>query len=289
MLRLAHISDLHFACPDLNPFQFFSKRWLGNLNFVLKRRKHFDHVQRLPALLPLFKKEKVSHVIISGDLSITSYRKEFEKASAFTYQLQSAGLLTFTIPGNHDHYTASSHRSKLFYHYFPSQFDETSPFNLKEHQVTATRLEPHLWLVALDTTGATSLLSSQGHFTEETERHLETVLGKIPPSDRIILVNHFPFFQNDKIQSRLVRGEALRAVMEKYPHILLYLHGHTHRQIIADLRPSQLPILSDPGSAPEQQDGACHLIQIDSAKVQIQVYRWKEAWELSSEHTYELV
>lgn len=285
-MRIAHISDLHFACPDLNPLQLFSKRWLGNLNFVLKRRKSFNHSERLPALFALFKKEKVTHVIISGDLSITSYYKEFEKASAFTYELQRAGYALFAIPGNHDHYTLSSYRNQLFYHYFPSQFDEKSNWNLKEHQVTATCLKPHLWLVALDTTKATSLLSSQGIFTEKTEENLEKLLGQIPSTDQIILVNHFPFFQNDKIKNRLVRGGALRRLIESHPNILLYLHGHTHRQIIADLRPSALPILSDPGSAPEEREGACHLIQIDGGKVQIEVCRWKEAWEVASSHEY---
>lgn len=39
LLRCAHLSDLHFSEPTWSPSQFFSKRWLGNLNLLLARKK----------------------------------------------------------------------------------------------------------------------------------------------------------------------------------------------------------------------------------------------------------
>lgn len=278
-MRLAHISDLHFACPNLSPIQLLSKRWLGNLNFALKRRNLFDYTERLPALLDLFKREKITHVAISGDLSITSHPKEFKQAAAFIQALQKEGYKTFTIPGNHDHYTKPACRKKLFYRYFPAQHDERCRWNLKEHRVTSLEIEPHLWLVSLDTASATSLFSSVGHFYPQTEENLNALLKNIPANDSVILLNHFPFFQNDRKQNRLLRGDVLRSTIEKHRNILLYLHGHTHRQTVADLRDNRLPILSDPGSAPERSSGACHLIQIDQEKVHIDVYRWQEKWK----------
>ncbi len=285
MLRFAHISDLHFAHPNWNPLQIFSKRWLGNVNFTLNRRHAFDYVERLPALFELFKKEQITHVFLSGDLSITSHPKEFEKASVFVEGLKRAGLIPFVIPGNHDHYTRYAYRKKLFYKFFPSQFDLESKWNLQEHKVSVVRLDSHLWLVTLDTAIATSLFSSQGHFNEQIESNLQKILRIIPSNEQIILLNHFPFFQNDRMKNRLLGGEALRKVLEQYPNILLYLHGHTHRRIVADLRANQLPILSDPGST-LQNTGGCHLIQIEDAAVIIRVFDWEEKWQCKTQYEF---
>jgi 3',5'-cyclic AMP phosphodiesterase CpdA len=286
MLRLAHISDLHFAYLSWNPLQIFSKRWLGNLNFALNRRSAFDHQERLPALLDLFKKRGITHVLISGDVSITSHPEEFKRANAFVSELQRAGHETFVVPGNHDHYTRHAYNKKLFYSYFPSQFDKHSKWNLKEHCITSICLQPRLWLVTLDTATPTSLLSSQGYFSEKMEFHLNELLELIPKSDQIILLNHFPFFQNDRVKNRLLRGDALRKVIERHPNILFYLHGHTHRQVIADLRENQLPIVSDPGSTLQRTRGGCHLIGINEEKIQVEVFSWEDQWQCAKQHEF---
>ena len=106
LLRFAHISDLHFACPPFGPLQFFSKRWLGNLNYLFNRKNDFVH-ERLPQLIELFKAQGVTHVIISGDFSITSRRRELRMGKQFVKSLEDAGFKIFTIPGNHDHYGSS--------------------------------------------------------------------------------------------------------------------------------------------------------------------------------------
>lgn len=285
MLRFAHISDLHFPYLSLSPLQFFSKRWLGNLNYLLQRRQTFDHKERLPKLLSFFKEQGVTHVIISGDLSITSHPEEFKQAASFVHDLQHSGLTTIAIPGNHDHYTSHAYHHKIFYRYFSDRHEEKAEWNLKDHQVSLTQLKPHLWAVSLDTATATSMLSAQGTFSEKIEMHLCQVLSQIPKEDQIILINHFPFFKSDSPKNGLIRGDALRKVIEKHPNILLYLHGHTHRQIIADLRPNQLPIISDPGSTPHIA-GACHLIQIDQEKVAIDVCRFEKEWKCATRHRF---
>ena len=87
--RLAHLSDLHFSEVDFDLRQFFSKRWIGNLNYLLRRRKDFDDklLKDFPSLL---QKLKVDVVLISGDLSCTSSKKEFEKAFSFIESLKNA-------------------------------------------------------------------------------------------------------------------------------------------------------------------------------------------------------
>lgn len=286
-MRIAHISDLHFGSFALNPLQFFSKRWLGNFNYLLKRKKEF-HYDRLIELIQLFKEEGVTHVIITGDLSVTSRRVEFQMGKRFVELLRKEGVSVFTIPGNHDHYTRRSYRKRRFYKFFDSQFDGVCPLSLKEDKVTYTKVDEGLWLVAIDTAVATSMVSSQGHFTKEVEANLEKALKAIPREDRVILINHFPFFETEKGKKELVGSESLQTLIKKHPNILLYLHGHTHRQTVADLRPNELPILSDSGSTPLVERGACHLLDFGKKQLGLEVFRYLDTWERKETYSFDV-
>lgn len=285
-MRFAHISDLHFGSVCLGPSQFFSKRWLGNFNYLFNRRKEFDY-GRLEELINLFKDQRVTHLIITGDLSVTSRKREFKKAKKFIDRLIGAGFEVFTIPGNHDHYTKTSDRKKSFYTYFADKFDPDCPLSLKNHRVTYCRWGRY-WLVALDTALATRFSSSQGLFSPETEENLKRALETIPSGDPIILLNHFPFFLNDVEKKHLLRGTELKQLLTGYPNIQLYLHGHSHRQTVADLRSSRLPIISDTGSTPHQRHGACHLFNLAGRDLHLSVYRYDGGWKENETHQFTL-
>ena len=281
----AQISDLHFGSFALSPLQFFSKRWLGNFNYLLSRKKDFAH-ERLLELISLFKEKGVTHVIVTGDLSVTARRSEFSMGKKFVNLLKQEGFSVFLVPGNHDQYTRGAFRKMRYYRYFDSSYDAECPVNLKSDKVSYTQLEDGLWLVGLDTAVATSLISSQGNFSPQAEESLAEALSTIPKDDQIILLNHFPFFQNDPANKQLLRGEALKALLAKHPNVLLYLHGHTHRQTIADLRPSGLPIISDTGSTPHKKGGACHLFSLNKEEVELAPYHYTDKWEADEPHTF---
>ncbi len=284
-MRLAQISDLHFGSFTLNPFQFLSKRWLGNFNFLFTRKKKFSY-NRLIELIDLFKAEKVTHVLITGDLSITSRSIEFKMGKRFIELLKKEGLEVFAIPGNHDHYTRRSDRKKRFYKFFDPQFDPDCPLNLKDDKVTYIQLDDQLWLVALDTAMATGPTSSQGYFSPKAQESLEKALKAIPSYASVILLNHFPFFHNELARKDLVRAPLLKNLLTKYPNIILYLHGHTHRQTIADLRPSQLPIISDVGSTPHIEYGACHLFEFGDNAIQLDTFHYDDGWKPDRRHSF---
>lgn len=286
-LVLAQISDLHFGQPSYNPLQFFSKRWLGNLNLIYSRRKAFLP-ERLAPLIDLFKQQGVTHVAITGDLSVTGRNKELLRASDFAKELEVAGMQVFAVPGNHDHYTRRGYKNRTFYRYFPSSYQQDVLFNLKDHQVTYTHLKNQLWLVAIDTSLATSLISSEGRFTESAEYHLETVLNEIPKGSQVIVMTHYPLFQIDPPRKRLQRAEELKKLLERHPSVKLYLHGHTHRQMVADLRPNKLPILSDTGSTVFRSGGGCHIFKIDPKQIKLDVYRFDQNWIHSTTHEFAL-
>ena len=273
LFRFAHISDLHFSKLQWSPSQFFSKRWLGNLNVCCVRKAMYDP-EGLTTLFPLFHEHKVDTVLITGDLSSTSHPDEFALAKQFIEGLREEKFQIFTLPGNHDHYTKAAYRDKVFYDFFPSRYEEKAKFTLKNEGITTTSLGNHWWLCALDTALATSLISSQGFFSSELEARLESTLKKIPEGDRVILLNHFPFFSNESSRKELLRKEALRALLERFsPIVKLFLHGHTHRHCIADLRNSSLPIILDSGSTSSKKEGSWNLVEISSQGCSVEAFK----------------
>ncbi len=270
LFRLAHISDLHFSKITWNPSQFFSKRWLGNLNLLLARRHTFDP-SCLTTLIPIFHERNVETVLITGDLTSTAQAAEFKMAQQFIENLQNEKFQVFTLPGNHDHYTKNAYKNKLFYQYFSANY--ASKENLKDDEMTKIFLGHDWWLFALDTALATSLFSSNGYFSSELEQKLESALQELPKNHRVILVNHFPLFANESKRKSLIRREALQKILKRFPQVKLYLHGHSHRHCIADLRSSHLPIILDSGSAAQKNKGTWNLIDITADGCVIEVFQ----------------
>ncbi len=277
-MRLAQIADFHFTHLTWNPFRLLSKRALGNLNWLILRKKHFFEEQVKP-LPDLFKDLGVDFVLLGGDFSTTSLIEEFVKAKKWISQIKQPW---YAIPGNHDRYTRRSCKKKHFYRFFAHERksidDPIQFFNLKEHRIEAHKLGKGWHLIALDAAYATNPYSSQGLFSEELERSLKEVLRMIPETDSILLLNHFPFFQNDLLRHSLIRGEALRKILEENPRIRLYLHGHTHRHTVADLQVSGLPIVLDSGSCTQGRKGAWNLIDIKEKGCAVSTYRWDHQW-----------
>jgi 3',5'-cyclic AMP phosphodiesterase CpdA len=282
-MRIAHISDLHFSSWDWNISQFFSKRWLGNLNSLLSRYNDFDYA-RLEPLPHLLKSLDVSCVIITGDLSTTSAPAEFTAAKKLTKEIEDQGIEVLCIPGNHDHYTKESYQERHFYDYFSNSWDIG---NLEDDGVSAKRLDSGWWIVGLDTALATSWFYSTGYFSPRTDKALRDLLQNLPAQDSILLVNHFPFFQHESPRKQLVRGRALQKLIEENPQIKIYCHGHTHRRCLAPLQSSSLPLILDPGSTSHRKNGGWYLIELQKKSTLIQHYEWKNRWTPSE--AYELV
>lgn len=276
LFRLAHISDLHFSKLTWNPSQFLSKRWIGNLNLILKR-KHTFAPDRLTTLFPLFHERKVDAVLITGDLTSTSHQAEFALAQQFIESLQQEKFKVFTLPGNHDQYTTSAYKQKLFYQFFHAAYspptDPVSSLSLKDDGLAAAYFDHGWWLFGLDTAIATPLLSSNGYFSSELEQKLEKALKEVPADHQVILINHFPLFANESSRKSLIRKEALKKLLERFPKVKLFLHGHTHRHSIADLRNSNLPIILDSGSAAQKQGGTWNMIDITTQGCEVEVFK----------------
>lgn len=288
-MKIVQISDVHFTRPNLNPFRLCPKRLIGTLNWLLFRKKESDHapLAHLPAL---FQSLGVDLILVGGDLTSTSLPTEFATAKRFFDRIAQPKIF---IPGNHDQYTSGAYREKRFYSFFknlrPAVLHRAEFFTLKDHGVEAHNIAPGWWCVALDTAPATKLTSSNGVFSETAEQYLEELLALLPENDEILLLNHFPFFQNDRARHSLIGGERLRKLVESDSRIRLYLHGHTHRHTIADLRASGLPIVLDSGCPMQKKQATWNLIDLNDKKCTVQGYLWDgRSWNAFTEHSFEI-
>ncbi|MBS0625759.1 MAG: metallophosphoesterase [Verrucomicrobia bacterium] len=280
-MRIAQISDFHFTRLSWNPFRLFSKRILGYINWLTARHNVFSEeiLEPLPALL---KELEVDLLLLGGDFSTTALPQEFEVAARFVKKIS---IPWTAIPGNHDVYTYRSYRNKIFYRYFKNKREPIEHpadfFTLAEHQIEVKRLDGTYWLISLDVARATNLYSSRGHFSEKLEERLHEVLSLIPSESSILILSHYPFFQTDVFRHTLKGGEKIEAILKKDPRIKIFLHGHTHRNTIADLQPSGFPLILDSGSCTQTDRASWNLIDLNSEGCRVENYRWKQGWKLS--------
>ncbi|MCF7806455.1 MAG: metallophosphoesterase [Simkaniaceae bacterium] len=293
-MRIIHISDLHFGFPCYSPSQFFSKRMIGNANFLWRRRKIHSH-RLIEAFLEQVDDFKGDVVMISGDFTTTAQKREFKEGIRFIQSLQSKGLKVFAIPGNHDAYTSSAYQNQDFYRYFAPYlpFEGWPGFHLKQHSVahfTLSETLPHeksgLGVILLDCSTNTNYFSSTGRMTEKIAINLQQLLSEIPKNQPILLMGHYPFFKNEHPKRQLKQADLLRKIIISSPQIRLYLHGHTHRHAIADLRENAFPLISDAGSISVKKRGTFNIIDCSDEAIHMTVHRFDQQWNVESRHAF---
>lgn len=283
-MKIAQISDLHLTKPSWSLSNLFSKRILGNLNWLATRHAAFseDVLKTLPSFL---KDLGVDLLLVGGDLTTTSTQEELKLAKSFIKEFP---MQTLVIPGNHDAYTQESERTKIFYDFFQnSPSTLVSKERLKDQRIELHRIAPHFWLIALDTAIATPFYSSRGNFSKEQEELFIKIMETIPKEDKVLVFNHYPFFPQASSRRNLEGRKDLQKRLEEFPQIVLYLHGHTHRHVIANLQPSNLPIVLDSGCLVDQKRGSWNLIDLQEDRCIITAYQYHEQWKPFRQETIE--
>ena len=280
-MKVAHISDLHFSKFCFSPLQFFSKRWLGSANMLAQRSRTYVNVK--PFSLPdRLRQEGVTHVLITGDIATTAQKSEFALGQELIDAFKERGMRVFTLPGNHDHYTKKAYKTRSFYSFFPSA--------LSGEKVAKHHLEGPWHLVMIDTALATNLFQSSGLYTDEIDHNLRETLDTLPQDASVILANHFPFFRHEKKTRQMHGGEKLEKLIRDYPFIKLYIHGHTHRRCLADLRADNLAIILDSGSCSHRSRGSFNIVDLKERSCDVSVFtssdRKGEDWKRIQKETF---
>src|SRR5882724_12236995 len=98
MFVLAHLSDPHLApLPRLRPLELLSKRGLGYINWLRKRRR-IHRADMLARIVTDLKARKPGHIAVTGDLVNLSLSNEFAPACAWLAGLGDANAVT-VVPG----------------------------------------------------------------------------------------------------------------------------------------------------------------------------------------------
>ena len=225
-MRIVVLGDLHFYQLAVWPWQLFSKRLLGQFNLWLNRRRHFK-----PALWPAVRDQVFVRapdaLLCSGDFTTTALPGEFESARAAWAELVEKldpSLGAFVVPGNHDRYTFTSARNRLFEEAFGKWTSQEWPARwMLGHQTH---------LIGLDPTRPNPFNAS-GKLGDAQLSNLETCLKETPTGHRILILCHYPIGTPEELPDEapghgLQDTDALLKVLAESGLEITYIHGHIH-------------------------------------------------------------
>ena len=262
MFVLAHLSDPHLApLPFPNPLELLSKRGLGYINWLRKRRS-IHRADMLAALVADLKGHAPDHVAVTGDLVNLSLSNEFATARVWLAGMGEPGNVT-VVPGNHDCYVraAAKFADRVWSDYMRGDGGEGFPF---------VRRRGPLALIGLSTSLPTLPLAATGHLHGDQLDRLGEVLAKLKrEAFRVVLIHHPPF-EGANYFRRLTNAGALRDVLREHGAELV-LHGHHHEASLHWLPGPQLriPVVGVPSAsgAPGRHDepAGYNLYEIEGA------------------------
>jgi 3',5'-cyclic AMP phosphodiesterase CpdA len=203
MARIAHLSDVHFGAHD-PAVVAAAESWL---------------TEQRPDL-----------VVISGDFTQRARVEQYREAGAFLDRLESAGLSTLGVPGNHDVplYDMVRRFARPLNRYRRFIDDDLCPWFENSR------------LAVLGINTARSLTIKDGRINRDQMALIRERFSGVPESRTRILVTHHPLFampigEEGALTKVVGRHEdALEAVSEAGVHILLA--GHFHRSFSGSAR-----------------------------------------------------
>lgn len=220
MFTLAHLSDPHLApLPRPDPFELLSKRGLGYINWLRKRRL-IHRAEILDAVVTDLQARSPDHIAVTGDLVNLSLTNEFAPARGFLQRLGKPEAVTL-VPGNHDAYVqaATGFAMHNWGEYMRGDAGEHFPF---------VRRRDSLALVGLSTSLPTLPLAATGRLHGDQLARLGDILSALEREGcfRVVLIHHPPIEGANRFR-RLTDADAFREVLRKHGAELI-LHGHHH-------------------------------------------------------------
>lgn len=236
-MRIAHLSDLHLlSLEGAVPFRLFNKRLTGYLNLRFHRRSvHKAFAVRAAARA--IRQLGIDQVVITGDVSNLALENEFELVR--TFLAEDLGLpaeRVSMVPGNHDTYTAGSHRSQRFARTFAGYLRSDLPDLTPPGEVFPyVHLRGPTAIIGLSTALPRPPLIASGSLGRGQLAALERILAHPEVRDRtVVILQHHPIHNASSTAKRMLEGLTDAAeearILGKVPRGLV-LHGHLHRRI----------------------------------------------------------
>lgn len=236
MFALAHLSDPHLPLPRPEPDSLLSKRVLGYLSW-LRRRKAIHRPDVLAGLVADLKAQAPDHVALTGDLCNISLPEEFRRAARWLHELGPPDRVS-VVPGNHDAYVAVAPGDglDLWRPYLAGDDGDGFP---------SVRRRGDVALIGVTSARPMSWVSAGGWLGDDQIGALEGRLGALGREGlfRVLMIHHPPVAEGPR-RKRLLDIAPLAAAVGR-AGVDLVLHGHTHRSTLATLAtPSgQAPVI----------------------------------------------
>jgi 3',5'-cyclic AMP phosphodiesterase CpdA len=263
MVRLIHLSDLHFGAHDLRLVDAVAER---------------------------IDEEKPDLVVISGDFTQRARTEQFREACEFLDRLREAGHDVLAVPGNHDVPLYDVFRRFL------------SPLTRYKRYIDDTLCPVHelsgVTVVGINT--ARSLTFSDGRINEEQMQFIRETFGRSDANALRVLVTHHPLFalpvgETGEVKRAVGRNElALDAAAESGVDMLLAGHHHTAsthsaRDLVTRAGPA---LVVQAGTATSvrlrDEEQSFNRIDIDGETVTLTLQSWKnDRFESSTAQKYE--
>ncbi|MBK9069702.1 MAG: metallophosphoesterase [Myxococcales bacterium] len=256
-MKLAHCSDLHLLSHQgAKWFQFANKRWLGAMNLLSNRSRHY-HTEAFVDMVADINAQGVDHVLCTGDVTNLAFRQEFEFArqrfDGFTLPTSSITVL----PGNHDAYVPEgvAHFAEVFAPFITSTHGyqpSPSPAGVTAGPAAEAaaanwplvRIAGHVAIVGLCTSQATPWFTAHGTIGRAQLLRVDEVLTNLRRQGLRVVVglHHPPAGRRAANRIRGLRDAAAFAAVVARHEVALILHGHEHRDLREVLPGSGAPV-----------------------------------------------
>lgn len=221
-IRLTLMGDLHFYRLWVAPWRLLSKRILGQINLWWDRRHSFDRSLLAPMLQRVLTIDPAL-LLLTGDMTMTSLREEFEDVAALLRSLDGR-VPMIGVPGNHDRYTPFSRRRRIMEKLMPGLVPEAFPH--------MRSLSPRWKLMVLDA-AMPRLLSARGAVGEAQLAAMKDELATLSREQGVIIMCHYPAISKPDGKRtgwnhRLIDAEKVLDVLRGCKASIIYAHGHVH-------------------------------------------------------------
>lgn len=259
MIRVLHLSDVHFGPP------------------------HLDEQER--AILVLARQRRPDLVVVSGDLTQRAKPPQFRQARRFVDGFEAPVIV---VPGNHDVPLYRFWERFLDpYGAYRRHFDrELEPLIQTDSVVAVGINTAHGWTI------------DNGRFRASALRRTERILAESSESAIRIVVAHHNLVAPQRFD-RLTIARNSRAAIELFSRIGvdLVLSGHCHQSFVAfseDYYPQdRSPVLivhsgtttSDRGRGCERGQNSCFWLEIGNDATSVSRLRWESSLARFAEHS----
>lgn len=263
MVRLIHLSDLHFGAHD---------------------------PRLVDAVAERIDEERPDLVVISGDFTQRARTEQFKEACEFLDRLREAGHDVLAVPGNHDVPLYDVFRRFL------------SPLTRYKRYIDDTLCPVHelAGVTVLGINTARSLTFSDGRVNEEQMAFIRDTFDRSDPNGLRVLVTHHPLFalpvgETGEVKRAVGRSElALDAAADSGVDMLLAGHHHTAsthsaRELVTRAGPA---LVVQAGTATSvrlrDEEQSFNRIDVEGETVTLTLQSWKnEKFESSTAQKYE--